>query len=75
VLRNSSHHKLCAGFDYEVRSYVTLAITDRCLGNRSTNKRPARGNGTINPLNNNGRVENCVPYAEIDVTSDPCNAL
>jgi hypothetical protein len=26
-------------------------ITDRCLGNRSTNMRPARGNGTINPLN------------------------
>jgi hypothetical protein len=25
-------------------------LTDRCLGNRSTNRRPARGNGTINPL-------------------------
>jgi hypothetical protein len=27
-------------------SYAT-EITDRCLGNRSTNRRPARGNGTI----------------------------
>jgi hypothetical protein len=30
-------------------SYAT-EITDRCLGNRSTNRRPAGDSGTVNPL-------------------------
>jgi hypothetical protein len=31
-------------------NFYATDLTDRCLGNRSTNRRPARDNGTINPL-------------------------